>query len=440
MKQNALKYIIIFAIAVITGIFTVQAFILKSRFDLSEKQFNEGVLVALEEVAWQILEYNKEFYGHSADFNNLGPVERISNDYYIVNVNDVIDSEVLKYHLIEEFKKNLVNTDFEFAIYDCDTEQMKYGAYICANADTCKHEKTYDLPKSDKYTYYFGVHFPKRSQFFNARLKTSYVFTGLLLVIVLFFGYTTYVIIRQRQFSEIQKNFINNLTHELKTPISSIGLASKVLNDKKIIQNPERLSEYAKIIHEQNRRLSKNVEKVLNLGSLDKNRIQLKLENIELKNLIESVINQFKQAGNFKNTLLKSGAISEKLIVRADRFHFTQVLLNIIENAAKYCKVNPEIAIDTAIKKGGITIRISDNGIGIPKKERKKIFQKFYRIPTGNIHDVKGFGLGLDYVQKIIKAHKWKIKVEENSGGGSIFSIHIPYKRHGQSYLQDTAG
>ncbi|NQU87316.1 MAG: HAMP domain-containing histidine kinase [Mariniphaga sp.] len=432
MKQNTLRYIIIFAIIVVIGIFMVQSAILKNRFDLSEKLFNESTQIALKEVTWQILEYNKTYYGQSADFENLGPIERVANDYYIANVNDVIDGEVLKFHLTEEFKKHTINTDFEFAVYDCDTDSMKYGAYICAYADSCNHVKNMNLPKSDKFTYYFGVHFPKRSQYFNACLQSSYIFTILLIIVVSFFGYTFYIIFRQRQLSEIQKNFINNLTHELKTPISSIGLSAKVLNDQKILESPDRLFKYTGIIQEQNQRLSKNVEKVLNLASLEKNKIQLNLEKIGLNKFTENVIQQFDQTSNGDKSNVTFKSYSDDLIIYADKFHLTQIFLNILENSVKYCEKIPEINIRIEKTSKGNNLIFKDNGIGIPAFAKKKIFQKFYRVPTGNVHNVKGFGLGLDYVKKIIKAHKWKIKVDDNPKGGSIFSILIPLNNYGR--------
>lgn len=432
MKQNTLKYFIIFAITVVVGIFLIQALILKSRFDLSDKQFNEGVRIALKEVTWQILEYNKSLYGKSADFDNLGPVEKISNNYYIVNVNDVIDGEVLKFHLTEEFKRHAINADFEFAVYDCDSDSMEYGAYISTTNETGDHSKNINLPKSDKYIYYFVVHFPDRSPYFNSRLQGSYIFSFLIMIVVIFFGYTLYVILRQRQLTEIQKNFINNLTHELKTPISSIGLAASVISDRKIIENPERLAEYARIISEQNQRMSKNVERVLSLASLDKNKIQLNLETINPDEAIEKAISQFKQAWAGPPVKIRFNKKAGPVSILADPFHFTQVVMNIVENSSKYCSGEPDIEIILEQNEKGLNVTFIDNGIGIPVKSRKKIFRKFYRIPTGDVHNVKGFGLGLDYVNKIIKAHRWKIKVDGNPQGGSIFSIFIPQKKNGE--------
>jgi two-component system phosphate regulon sensor histidine kinase PhoR len=243
---------------------------------------------------------------------------------------------------------------------------------------------------------------------------------------VLFFGYTLTVIIRQRQLSEVQKNFINNLTHELKTPISSIAIASSVLNNEDILNTPERLFTYARIIQEQNMRLSKNVEKVLNLASLEKNRIHLNLEEINLNEILTEIAAQFKQTDFGQKASVKIYNIDLKVNIFADRFHFLNLMLNILENGVKYCERKPELKIAVNQKKKNIDLTVTDNGIGIPKDQRKKIFTKFYRVPTGNVHNVKGFGLGLDYVQKIVSAHKWKIKVDENPDGGSIFKLIIP--------------
>ena len=248
-------------------------------------------------------------------------------------------------------------------------------------------------------------------------------------MVVLFFGYTLSVILRQRQLSEVQKNFINNLTHELKTPISSIALSASVLNDKAILKSPKRLFEYARIIEEQNIRLSKNVEKVLNLATLEKTRIKLNLKQVDLKPLIETTVKQFCQTefGQKSKVHLLLDNVHAKVL--ADKFHLSNLISNILENAAKYCERDPEIKVELVKEKNVFKVNFVDNGIGISKDQRKKIFKKFYRVPTGNVHNVKGFGLGLDYVKKITKAHNWKIKVDENPEGGSIFILSIPNKK-----------
>ncbi len=419
MKGKTLRYIILLGAISVAGVFLIQFGFLKSSYNFSEKKFKESTVVALKEVVWQMLLAS----GNTSSFDSLTPVQIVSGNYYIVNVNTAIDKDLLKMHLIGEFKKHEIYSDFEFAIYDPETEQMDAGILI-SNGD--EKPSKYKFQTYHDYKYYFGLHFPDRSTYFVSQLSIWYFLTALLAIIVVFFGYTLSVIIRQRQLSEVQKNFINNLTHELKTPISSIAIASSVLNNKDILNTPERLFTYARIIQEQNMRLSKNVEKVLNLASLEKNRIHLNLEEINLNEILTEIAAHFKQTDFGQKANVKIFVADAKLVIIADRFHFTNLITNILENGVKYCDRQPELKISANQKKKNLELAVSDNGIGIPKDQRKKIFTKFYRVPTGNVHNVKGFGLGLDYVQKIVLAHKWRIKVDENPSGGSIFTLTIP--------------
>ena len=419
MKGKTLKYIIFLAVISVAGIFLIQFGFLKSSYNFTEKKFKESTSVALKEVVWQMLLAS----GNTSSFDSLTPAQIVAGNYYLVNVNTAIDKDLLKMHLIEEFKKHEIFSDFEFAIFNPVLEQMDEGILIVNGEEK---PSDYKFQTNENYTNYFGIHFPNRSSFFVSQLSIWYFLTALLFIVILFFGYTLIVIIRQRQLSEVQKNFINNLTHELKTPISSIAIASSVINNKDILKTPERLFNYARIIQEQNMRLSKNVEKVLNLASLEKNRIHLNLEKIKLNEIITEIAAQFKQTDFGQKANVKIFAIDLKFNIFADRFHFSNLMLNILENGAKYCEQNPELKISVIQKKKNIELAITDNGIGISKDQRKKIFTKFYRVPTGNVHNVKGFGLGLDYVKKIVSAHKWKIKVDENPDGGSIFTLIIP--------------
>ena len=420
MKSKTLKYIILLAAISIIGVFLIQFAFIRYSYKLSENQFTESASVALKEVAWQIMLAT----GTTANFDAITPVEIISENTYLVNVGVALDEELLKNNLIEQLKKHDIYYSFEFAIFDPEEEQMEQGMLITSQDE--EKISTYSFPTNDNYTNYFAIHFPDQSAYFNSRLSIWYFLTGLLVVVLLFFGYTLSVIIRQRQLSEVQKNFINNLTHELKTPISSIALSAQVINDEKILENPKRLFEYARIIQEQNTRLSKNVEKVLNLASLEKSRIHLNKEEINLKDFLSEACTNFKQNDNGQKTKIESDYQGITPIIMADKFHFANLLSNILENAVKYCVRKPVIQIGLKKINNHLYLSFTDNGIGISKEHRKKIFKKFYRVPTGNVHNVKGFGLGLDYVYKIVKAHNWKIKVDENPSGGSIFTLKIP--------------
>jgi two-component system phosphate regulon sensor histidine kinase PhoR len=424
MKGKTLKYIILLATITVAGVLALQFFFLRSSYNSSEKQFRESATVALKEVAWQLLTAN----GNMANFDSIAPVELVTNSYYIVTVDALIDFELLKFHLVEELKKHQIYTDFEFAINNPLTGRLEQKTMITARGE--EQPSSYLFPENtNPETFYFAVHFPDRSPYFHARLSVWYLFTGLLLVVILFFGYTLSVIIRQRQLSQIQKDFINNLTHELKTPISSIALSAKVISEEKILENPKRLFEYARIIQDQNNRMKENVEKVLNLASLEKNKLHLNREKIEVNDFLKAVTENFKHSDAGKKALTTLNISQNRTYLIADKFHFSNLVINILENSVKYCEKEPQIRIDIQKTKKLLQIRFTDNGIGISKKYRKKIFNRFYRVPTGNVHNVKGFGLGLDYVRKIVKAHKWKIKVDENPEGGSIFTLIIPQQK-----------
>jgi len=420
MKGKTLKYIILLATISIIGVFLIQFVFIRYSYKLSENQFTESASVALKEVAWQIMLAT----GTTANFDNITPVEIISENTYLVNVGVAIDEDLLKSNLLEQLKKHDIYYSFEYAIFNPTEDQMDRGMLITANDE--EKPSNFNFPTNENYTNYFAIHFPDQTAYFNSRLSIWYFLTGLLVVVLFFFGYTLSVIIRQRQLSEIQKNFINNLTHELKTPISSIALSASVINNEKILENPKRLFEYARIIQDQNTRLSKNVEKVLNLASLEKSRIHLKIEEIELRTFIEEVCNNFKLNNSGQKAQLELNFGDQTPIIFADKFHFSNLLTNILENAVKYCEQKPLIKIRLLKSVKKLVLRFTDNGIGIPREYRKKIFKKFYRIPTGNVHNVKGFGLGLDYVYKIVKAHNSKIKVDEIPKGGSIFTLTIP--------------
>ncbi len=420
MKGKALKYIILLATISIAGVFLIQFAFVRYSYRLSENQFTESASVALKEVAWQIMLAT----GTTGNFDSITPVKVINDNTYIVNVGVAFDNELLRPNLDEQLKRHVLYYDYEYAIYDSAEEQIGEGIFVNTNGD--ETASSYDFPAAEDLNNYFSIHFPDRSAYFNSRLSIWYFLTGLLVIVVFFFGYTLSVIIRQRQLSEIQKNFINNLTHELKTPISSIGLAAQVINNENIVDEPKRLLEYARIIRDQNTRLSKNVEKVLNLASIEKSRIHLNKEDILLADFVKVTVDIFKQSNNGQKSTVEFNFNGHNPTMKADKFHFSNLMSNILENAVKYCEKAPLLFIELKQHKRSYELSFADNGIGIPKEYRKKIFTKFYRIPTGNVHNVKGFGLGLDYVHKIIKAHNWKIRVDENPNGGSIFVISIP--------------
>ncbi len=234
------------------------------------------------------------------------------------------------------------------------------------------------------------------------------------------------VILRQKQLSETQKDFINNMTHEFKTPISTMGISADVLLNSPAVQAEPRLLQYAKIIKEQNQRLNHQVEKVLQLARIEKGNFQIKPEKIDLDGFLEQAIQGMQIQAEQKGGAITGRFNAPDCIIQADRLHLTNVVNNLLDNALKYCVAAPQVVVATQCSNGRVSLSIKDNGIGIAKENTKKIFHKFYRVPTGNIHDVKGFGLGLYYVRNICQAHRWQLRVESMPGTGTDFQISIP--------------
>jgi two-component system phosphate regulon sensor histidine kinase PhoR len=243
------------------------------------------------------------------------------------------------------------------------------------------------------------------------------------MLVMAFFAYAMFVILKQKRLSGVQRDFINNMTHEFQTPISTIKIATDVLAQSKILEQPERFKKYVQIIKQENNRLKNQVESVLATARIGKGQIELDIKLQELHEIIGEVSDSVK-AELEENFTLDLNAT--KTTINADRMHLMNVIRNLVDNAIKYSGKPPKIKVSTRNENNLLIVSILDKGIGIPKDALPKIFNKFYRVPTGNLHNVRGFGLGLNYVKEIINLHKWKIIVNSEVGVGSAFEINIP--------------
>lgn len=420
MKSSTIRFIVVLATISILGISVTQIYWVKRAFGLKEAEFDRQVNTALFNVASQIFSLNNT----PSPANN--PVKQISTNYYVVMVNSDIDANLLEFLLRSEFEKRNIQADFEYGIYDCTHEKMVYGNYVKLSDKVSKREQNPNLPKWVNAGYYFGVQFPNReAQILNQMGIWSFS-SAVLLIVIVFFGYTLFVILKQKRLSEIQKDFINNMTHEFKTPISTIAVSTEVLKDTNIVQQPDRLLQYATIIENENKRLKQHVERVLQMAKLEKEDVGLKKETVNLHEIIHEVVQSIDLALQEKQGAihLKLNAPSPNLT--ADKHHLTNVIFNLLDNAIKYCTSKPSITIRTELNGTSISLTVEDNGIGISDENKRRIFQKFYRVPTGNVHDVKGFGLGLHYVKQIVEAHRGRITVTSEPGKGCAFTILLP--------------
>jgi two-component system phosphate regulon sensor histidine kinase PhoR len=419
VKSSTIRLIVILAALSIIGITITQIYWVKRAFNLKEAEFDRSVKTALYNVAQQIFELNKT----PSPANNS--VKQLTTNYFIVIVNSQIDASMLEFLLRSEFEKRSIQVDFEYGIYDCSSERMVYGNYIPLKVSNEKITKKSSLPRWANGGYYFGVQFPRReAQIINQMGIWSFS-SAVLLLVIIFFSYTLFVILKQKRLSEVQKDFINNMTHEFKTPISTIALSAQVLKDPSIVNQPERLLNYTIIIENENNRLKQHVERVLQMARLDKEDIGLKKEVVEIETVLTEAIKNVSHALSAKEGKIDYHMSGTKSLL-GDRLHLQNVFTNLLDNAIKYCKTTPFIQVLTSLADKGLMIEIIDNGIGISAENQKRVFQKFYRVPTGNVHDVKGFGLGLSYVKTITEAHGGRVTLLSEPDKGSTFKIWLP--------------
>jgi two-component system phosphate regulon sensor histidine kinase PhoR len=418
MKNKAIRNIAILGSIAIAGIISVQIYWINQALYLQETRFQERVFLSLKNVAKNISDYNK------MDFPEANPVKQISSNYYIVNIREIIDANILKLYLQKEFSKAGIQADYEYAIYDCSSEKMVYGEFVSFRKNKASI-KMGVLPKYDDFVYYFGVNFPSKASYLIAGNKLWVFFSFLLLLTVLFFVYSLNVILRQKKLSELQKDFINNMAHEFKTPISTIHIAADALIQNKGIKKNADLKNYSQIIKEQNKRLNLQVEKVLQIADLERGKVDMKREDVSLHQIIKSVINSV----DIK-IIKKEGKVIENLnssndLLRCDKVHVTNILYNLIDNSIKYSNQAPIISISTKDVEGFLYLTIKDNGIGIPFEYVDEIKKKFFRVPKGKIHNVKGFGLGLFYVDEVAKAHSWQFTISSTPGVGTSIQFKM---------------
>jgi len=271
------------------------------------------------------------------------------------------------------------------------------------------------------------VTFPQKSSAITSNMGVMMSSSAALLVILLVcFGFTVYSILRQKKISEMKTDFINNMTHEFKTPVSTIMIASEALKDPEITEDKQRVTRLAGIIFDENIRLGNHIERVLNIAKIDKGDLRLEFKPVDMNDLISVVADSMQLQFQKKEATINLDLHAGNATLKGDELHLSNVIYNLIDNALKYSATKPEISISTFTQGRSLIIKVADKGIGMSKDQLSKIFDQFYRIPTGNLHDVKGFGLGLSYVNNIVKRHSGSIRVKSDREKGSEFEIVFP--------------
>lgn len=416
MKTKNLNLIIVLGLVATIGILIAQLIWTKQAYNLEEQKFSQKTHVALLEVV------KKLYQGTNSELPSENPIKKIASDYYIVNVENDFEPSVLEYYLKAEFTKFNIATDFEYAMYNCQSDEMVYGDYI-SFTEKSPEKRTVYFPKHKNLVYYFAIRFPNETSYLFSSLRFWFVLSFALIIILLIYVYSIYTIIQQKKYSELQRDFINNMTHEFKTPLSSILLASNYLNKQDSIKKDKKLEKYTEIIINQSKKLNSHIEQLLNIAKSDNAPMKMDKKEIAILPIINDVIENMQLKHHELKVTINS---KEDFKILADEFHFTNIIYNLLDNSIKYCDINPEITIHIFEEKNLLKLQFIDNGIGISNKNITFIFDKFYRIPSTKSNEVNGFGLGLYYVKKICNQHNWKIFATRNTEKGITITLELP--------------
>ena len=407
-----LRLLIVLSVFSIIGILTVQVIWVRNAYALRERQFRQSAFIALQDVADEVARLNQFTMNRYA-------VTQLSADYFIVNTNTPIDPTTLETFIQQSLQQHNIITDYEYGIYNCETDRMVYGAYVSTSSSTLPKtglSNAKNLPKFPQYNYYFGIRFPNQAGFVASQLSGWLWSIAAVLLVVIFFGYTLIIVLKQRRLTEVQRDFINNITHELQTPVSTIRIAADVLQSDTISQQPNRLKQYAQVLSEESRRLQKQMNSILQLARSERKGFDLTLSAVDLHELMNATAHTFGSS-----VILDLTAPNGH--IRADRYYLETALTNLVDNALKYCTASPHVVLHTRSTNNQFVWSVTDNGIGIAPEHQKAVFTQFFRVTSGHTHDVKGFGLGLYYVQQVVRAHGWRLRLNSALDQGSRFEI-----------------
>lgn len=348
------------------------------------------------------------------------------------NINERIDPHLLDSLLLEEFETNGLAGPVHYQVVGEDGSTVELGSDERNTGPVQPGELfreklfRHDLGGP---AHYLVVEMPEQHEEIRRRLLPLLLISALLMgVIIAAFGLTIRNMVKQKRIGEIRTDLVNNLTHELKTPISTIGLACEALSDPSMPKTEDQVRTFVGMIRDENKRLGSLVENVLQSAVLEGGNMVLKQVDLDMHTVVGEVVRSSSMLVARRNGRIDTDLKAEIHNVSGDRTHLTNVLYNLIDNAVKYAEQEPRVRISTTSNDEGITLSVTDNGIGISPSEQRKVFDRLYRVPTGNIHNAKGFGLGLSYVRTVVERHGGRIRLESVPGQGSTFSIFIPFE------------
>ena len=419
------------------GLIFFQFLWLKSAKEVKEQQLIDNINRATNEAAEKLMQ-DKRFPPLNKTSNLLFPNDRMQREFYRPSVMQRYSKEEIGDIVRQSLdRNNLKDVPFEYAVTQNslagdEIQTENFYKYFSDTLNNTHHiielvppsgSNLENLAKEE----FLVVIVPHQRSIIIKEI-TWFILGAILftLIITAAFFLTIRTLLRQKKLSEIKSDFINNMTHEFKTPLATISLAVDALKNEKVSSDREKTNYFTAVIKEENKRMNKQVETILQAALLDKQEVQLNLKKLSAHVLIKSALNNIELPVNEKEGTLEVNFDAQKDIIMADEVHFTNLINNLLDNAVKYSKEAPVIKLSTSNAGNFLKIRIEDNGIGMNKETLNRIFEKFFRAHTGNIHNVKGFGLGLSYVKTMVEAHKGSIKAESTLGKGTIFFLTIP--------------
>ncbi len=344
------------------------------------------------------------------------------------SISERLDRENVDVLLMNQLADKGITLQFEFAVFDGKGKMAMSTTGYKHNGSGTVYQR-YLFPNDlHPVAHHINLYFPERPNFMMQSIGMVIPSATFTLVMILTSIITIMIIFRQKRLDEIKNDFINNMTHEFKTPISTISLASQMLKDPSVAKTPKTMQHISGVIQDESKRLSFQVEKVLQMAIFEKGKAGLKIKKLDINQLIHNVSTNFKLKVENKNGKIIESLDAKNSTAYVDEVHFTNVIYNLFDNAFKYRKGTPILQVKTWNKNNGVIISVKDNGMGISKESLSRIFEKFYRVPTGNVHNVKGFGLGLAYVKKIVEDHGGTITAESELNIGTKFEIFLPIK------------
>ncbi|PWT73589.1 MAG: hypothetical protein C5B59_13000 [Bacteroidetes bacterium] len=419
MRSSILKWLVLAITLLISLIVIVQLYWLKKVYSFEEKQFNNNVVKSIRAV-FEDLEMN--------DNPKLSLRQLIVNpqtDYFLFKADTIPQKDSLTFYLQREFSDFDVLTDVKIGAYSSSDGKYIYEEYIPSPASAYNVQAVSDLPVYSKDFDHILLYFPHRYKYILSEMNFWIISSVVLFLALIGLAVSLFYFYRQKFLAEIQKDFVNNFTHEFKTPLAVMKIAADVLAKDNILRQPERLNRYASIIQNQTEHLQGQVERLLKASAIENKKLPIEKESIDANQLIEQALNKVQPLVEQKKAKVELKSTNGHANIQADEAHLELALVNLLENALKYSD-DPHIVVETGEVDSEFYISVKDNGIGIEKKYLKNIFKKFYRVPTGNVHNVKGFGMGLNFVKRIIDAHDGKIKVHSLPGIGTEFKLFIP--------------